>query len=124
MKIVWGPTLSDQLSVFFVKICPFLADLKLMLKKIVDSKTDEERTCAFEPLSEILMNVHYANDEGDPGMGYELGIDMFSYGGKILHKSTQHLLTVAYDLLKRPEFSLIIQVSFHQSTGRKYPENN
>ena len=30
-----------------------------------------------------MTNVQFANDEGDPGMGLELGLNAFSFGGRI-----------------------------------------
>ena len=34
-------------------------------------------------LQELVTNVQFANDEGDPGMGLELGLNAFSFGGMI-----------------------------------------
>jgi hypothetical protein len=39
---------------------------------------------AFRELDELLANVNFANDEGDPGMGLEFAQDMFAYD-KLFH---------------------------------------
>ena len=46
-------------------------------------------------------------DEGDPGMGLELGIDLLVFGGNCLNSTVRHLLTVAYELLNREAFAKI-----------------
>ena len=33
-------------------------------------------------VQELVTNVQFANDEGDPGMGLELGLNAFAFGGK------------------------------------------
>lgn len=44
------------------------------------------------------------------GMGLELGINLFMYGGEVFHKPIIHLLGVAYDLLEREPYIDILQV--------------
>ena len=48
-----------------------------------DPKDDEDKDVknkAFDALQELVTNVQFANDEGDPGMGLELGnLDSFSF---------------------------------------------
>ncbi|XP_022320686.2 histone PARylation factor 1-like [Crassostrea virginica] len=85
------------------------ADLKKMLKKIVESKTEEERDKNMDPIQEIVTLVQFANDECDYGEGLELGIDLFCYGGEVLHPMVEHLLPLAYQLLGRFEFKDIIE---------------
>uniref|UniRef100_UPI00398E78EB histone PARylation factor 1 n=1 Tax=Pristiophorus japonicus TaxID=55135 RepID=UPI00398E78EB len=84
--------------------------LKKICKAIVEAPTDEARIKAFAPIQEILTYVHFANDECDYGMGYELGIDLFCYGSHYFHKVVRQLLPLAYKLLKRPLFAEIIEV--------------
>ncbi|XP_071848050.1 histone PARylation factor 1-like isoform X2 [Apostichopus japonicus] len=86
------------------------ANLKKIFKKIAEAKTDEERTAYFEPLQEIMTYVQFANDECDYGEGYELGIDMFSYGDPIFHKAITNVLPLAYHLLDRSEFAEILEL--------------
>ena len=80
-----------------------------MLKKIVDSKSDEERMAHFDPLQEIITFVQFANDECDYGEGLELGLDLFANGSSFFHSATRNLLTTAYSLLGRDEFGEIIE---------------
>ena len=77
------------------------ASLKKILKNILEAETEEEENRAFDVLGEIVTNVQFANDEGDPGMGMELGLDLLCYGGQRLHNTINHLLGVAYELLDR-----------------------
>ena len=53
------------------------ASLKKILGRIVESHredADEDtKNKAFDALQELVTNVQFANDEGDPGMGLELG---------------------------------------------------
>ena len=57
------------------------------MKNIVEAETEAEQNRAFDVLGEIVTNVQFANDEGDPGMGLELGLDLLCYGGERLHRS-------------------------------------
>jgi len=84
------------------------ASLKKIFKNIVEAESDDERIKAMDVLQELITNVQFANDEGDPGMGIELGLDAFSYGGSSLHNSILHLLQVGYELVNRDEFGSII----------------
>jgi hypothetical protein len=85
------------------------ASLKKIFKNIVEAETEEEKYKGLDVLQELITNVQFANDEGDPGMGIELGLDAFSYGGEALHNSILHLLPVGYELVNRDEFGSIIQ---------------
>ncbi|XP_070552790.1 histone PARylation factor 1-like [Ptychodera flava] len=84
------------------------ASLKKILKKIVDSTTDDERTKNFDDLQEIITLVQFANDECDYGEGYELGIDLFCNGSAYFHSAIDNLLPLAYTLLGRDEYAEII----------------
>merc|ERR1712129_30675 len=65
---------------------------------------EEEKDAAMEQVQQLVTWVQYANDEGDPGMGLELGLDLFCHGGQAVEGTAHHLLTVAYELLDREEF--------------------
>ena len=80
-----------------------------MFKNVLDAKTDSERDKALDPVMELIMLIQFANDECDYGEGLELGLDMFTYGGKVLHKTILNLLPLAYQLLGRLEFKNIIE---------------
>jgi len=85
--------------------------LKKILGKIVESHKDDAdedvKNKAFDALQELVTNVQFANDEGDPGMGLELGIDVLMFGGDCLNSTAKHLLTVSYDLIGREDFAKI-----------------
>ncbi|CAJ1052176.1 histone PARylation factor 1 [Xyrichtys novacula] len=85
------------------------AGLKKICKAIAEARNDEERVKAFGPLQEMITFVQFANDECDYGMGYELGIDLFSYGSHYFHKVVKQLLPMAYNLLKRNLFGEILE---------------
>ena len=85
------------------------ASLKKIFKNVNEAKTDEAKNTAMDVLQELITNVQFANDEGDPGMGLELGLDAFCFGGDRLHSSVGHLLGVAYELLKRDAFAKILK---------------
>lgn len=90
-------------------ISPFsLVDLKKILKKIKESKDEDERNKNFDPLQELITLVQFANDECDYGEGLELGLDLFSFGGECFHRTILHLLPLAYQLLGRPQYAEII----------------
>lgn len=90
-------------------ISPFsLGDLKKILKKIKESKDEDERNKNFDPLQELITLVQFANDECDYGEGLELGLDLFSFGGECFHRTILHLLPLAYQLLGRPQYAEII----------------
>ena len=80
------------------------------MKNILEAETEAEQNRAFDVLGEIVTNVQFANDEGDPGMGLELGLDLLCYegDGERLHNTIKHLLGVAYELLNREEFATIV----------------
>eukprot|EP00088_Acartia_fossae_P043085 TRINITY_DN4530_c0_g1_i1.p1 TRINITY_DN4530_c0_g1~~TRINITY_DN4530_c0_g1_i1.p1 ORF type:complete len:468 (-),score=108.69 TRINITY_DN4530_c0_g1_i1:803-2182(-) len=96
------------------------ASLKKIFKNIVEADTEQAKIKGLDVLHELITNVQFANDEGDPGMGIELGLDAFAYGGESLHNSIRHLLTVGYELVNRDEFSAII--SAHLDRRVKGPD--
>merc|ERR1712154_310469 len=55
----------------------------------------------------ILTNICLADDEGDPGMGYELGIDFF-FSYPMFEKHAKRLLMNAYNLTNREGFKKIL----------------
>jgi len=84
------------------------ASLRKIIKNVVEAESDKEKDLAFDVLQELVTNVQFANDEGDPGMGLELGLDLFCFEGDRLKNTIKHLLGVAYDLLDRDEFGQIL----------------
>ena len=93
------------------------ASLKKILDRIVESHKgdcEEAKNKAFDALQELVTNVQFANDEGDPGMGLELGIDVLMHGGEFLNSTAKHLLAVSYDLLNRGAFAKIATAHLHR----------
>ncbi|KAB7498643.1 Histone PARylation factor 1 [Armadillidium nasatum] len=93
------------------------ANLKKIFKNVVEAGTEEKKLKCLDVLQELMTNAQWATDEGDFGMGLELGLDLFTFGGEEFHSFIRHLLTVAYDLLNREAFSKIIQA--HLKNRRK-----
>ena len=98
------------------------ASLKKILTKIVDANKggdEDEKNKAFDVLQELVTNVQFANDEGDPGMGLELGIDVLMHGGDCLNSTARHLLTVSYELIGREAFSKIANAHLNRRKEQK-----
>ena len=93
------------------------------MKNIIESETEAEQDKAFDVLGEIVTNVQFANDEGDPGMGLELGLNLLCYGGDRLHNTIKHLLGVAYDLLNREDFFTIVKCHLERRTKGTEPDS-
>ena len=64
--------------------------------------------------------VCLADDEGDPGMGYELGIAFF-YSYSMFSKKAQRLLINAYTLTDRDGFKPILMAHLKTRDSRKDP---
>ena len=91
--------------------------LKKILNDIVETQNSNDnkaKNVAFDKLQELVTNVQFANDEGDPGMGLELGINAYLYCSKPLDSTVKHLLSVAYELLGRDFYSTIISAHLHR----------
>ncbi|KAK8728011.1 hypothetical protein OTU49_009336 [Cherax quadricarinatus] len=85
------------------------ANLRKMFQKVVNAKTDDERRKHFDDIQELITNVQFAYDEGDFGMGLELGLNLFTFGSELFHKPIYHVLGVGYDLLGREPYIDILQ---------------
>ena len=113
------------------------ASLKKIFNKIIESQNEENedvKNKAFDALQgtydisytnvdvnlrfflslELVTNVQFANDEGDPGMGLELGINLLVYGGNCLNSTARHLLTVGYTLMDREAFTKIVNAHLNR----------
>lgn len=84
-------------------------NLRKIFQRVIDAKNEEERKKYFDDIQELITNVQFAYDEGDFGMGIELGLDLFIFGGEVFHKAIFHLLGVGYELLGREPYIDIIQ---------------
>jgi len=100
---------NKETDVGYREIPETTASLKKILKNVNEAETDSQRDKANDVLQELVTNVQFANDEGDPGMGLELGINAFCAGGDRLHKYVEHLMGVAYDIMGRQEYARIIR---------------
>ena len=98
---------DKESQVGYREIPETVASLKKILSNVNSAKTTEEKNKAFDVLQELVTNVQFANDEGDPGMGLELGLDLLLFGGNRLNSTIRHLLSVAYGLLNRDPFAKI-----------------
>merc|ERR1711884_264131 len=114
---------NKQTEVGYREIPETTASLKKILKNVVEAETDCDRDKALDVLQEIVTNVQFANDEGDPGMGLELGLDLLCFGGERLHNTIKHLLGVAYELLDRNEFFKIVSCHLDRRTKGKEPDS-
>ena len=61
----------------------FSRGLRILLTQVVEAETEEERELALDPVQQLVNFVQFANDEGDPGMGLELGMALFCHGGQV-----------------------------------------
>ena len=83
--------------------------LKTLLSQATTATDAKKRSEKLDKLQELITYVQFANDEGDPGMGLELGIDLFCNGNKLFTSHIFHLLTVGYDLLGREQYRRIVE---------------
>jgi len=100
---------NKETDVGYREIPETTASLKKILKNVNEAESDSQKDKADDVLQELVTNVQFANDEGDPGMGLELGLDAFCAGGDRLHKYVEHLMGVAYELMGRQEYARIIK---------------
>ena len=67
------------------------ASLRRIIRGVVETVGGPLQDKAMDSLQELVTNVQFANDEGDPGMGLELGIDLLSedqpHGCTVLHNT-------------------------------------
>ena len=49
------------------RLFPLTANLKKMLKKVAESKNEDEQLKNFDAIQEIINNIQFAYDEGDNG---------------------------------------------------------
>nr|CAG4634993.1 EOG090X0BAY [Alona affinis] len=100
---------DSKTDVGYRKIPETDSNIKKICQRILDSKTESEKDKNSDDLQELVTYVQYANDEMDYGMGLELGLDLLAFGGEVFHPTVLHLLSVAYELLERPEYVTILK---------------
>jgi len=85
-------------------------ELGKMLSKACDESDEGVKDRLLEPLDECVNYIQFANDECDPGMGYELGMSVFCHPSSKSYTGTvEMLLPLAYDLLQRPLYAKIMR---------------
>ena len=95
------------------------SQLKTMLSQATTATDAKKRSDKLDKLQELITYVQFANDEGDPGMGLELGIDLLCNGNRMFTSHIFHLLTVGYDLLGREQYRWIIEEHMEQRKQEK-----
>lgn len=80
---------------------------------MAEGTTEESKKSDFALLQPIINMANIATDECDFGTGLELGIDLFCSGNPFLHNAAKRLLSVAYEMLDRNAFEIIIKVIFY-----------
>merc|ERR1712029_1294014 len=110
---------DKESQVGYREIPETVASLKKILSNVNSAKTTEEKNKAFDVLQELVTNVQFANDEGDPGMGLELGLNLLLFGGNRLNSTIRHLLSVAYGLLNLDPFAKIANAHLNRKIKRR-----
>uniref|UniRef100_A0A915ATU0 Aprataxin and PNK-like factor PBZ domain-containing protein n=1 Tax=Parascaris univalens TaxID=6257 RepID=A0A915ATU0_PARUN len=85
------------------------ARLKHQLQEIATTSDAEMKRKLMEPIMELVSYVQFANDEMDFGMGLELGHNLFLSNFVDFDKLAVSILSGAYTLLGRDEFSRILK---------------
>lgn len=79
-------------------------ELKKILKQIEQASTSEARKTPMSKLEEVIRLATIAADECDFGTCLELGHDLFSSGVPFVQNKALNMLSLAYNLLDRPQF--------------------
>ena len=85
------------------------SELQKLLKQIEKAPTSEEKKAPMSKLEEVIRLATIAADECDFGTCLELGHDLFSSGVPAVQNKALNMLSLAYNLLQRPQFLQIIQ---------------
>lgn len=93
------------------------SELQKLLKQIEHPSVPEARKTPMSKLEEVIRLAIIAADECDFGTVLELGHDLFSSGVSYVQPKALNLLTLAYNLLQKPQFLEIAQA--HLKCRRK-----
>ena len=93
-----------------------LDQLKKACDKFCKGSSVHETQTAEDDLQHVITCIQFANDECDYGEGLEFGLNLFLYGSAKLHSRILSLLPLAYKLLHRDLYAIIIHD--HISSGR------
>lgn len=85
-------------------------ELQKLLKEIEYASTPEVRKKSMSKLEEVIRLATIAADECDFGTVLELGHDLFSSGISFVQSKALNLMSLAYNLLQKPQFLKIAQV--------------
>nr|XP_031830117.1 histone PARylation factor 1 isoform X2 [Nomia melanderi] len=97
-------------------------ELRKLLKQIEEAGTPEEKRKPLSKLEEVIRLATIAADECDFGTCLELGHDLFCSGVSSVQNKALHMLSLAYNLLQRPQFLKIAQA--HLELRRKDQDLN
>eukprot|EP01083_Nonionella_stella_P243243 847774_1 len=95
-------------------------ELKRMFRRMNNQKTSGKRVDGKD-LETILTNINYANDEGDPGMGLQLGLDMFA-SFDMFAKEAKRLMQQGYKFIGRGIFADIVGLHIRNRTRENLSE--
>jgi len=91
------------------------------MNSIVRADNDDVRIKRFEPISEIVNHLQFADDELDFGARLEFGLSLFCNGSFYFHKMLRSSLSLAYKLLGRDLYSEIIQAHIDDRNNKILP---
>lgn len=85
------------------------SELQKLLKQIENAPTSRAGKTLTSKLEEVIRLATIAADECDFGTILELGHDLFSSGVPFVESKALNLLSLAYNLLQRPQFFEILK---------------
>jgi len=97
------------------------SEISRNMRSIVNADNDDVRMKRFEPISEILNHLQFADDELDFGARLEFGLSLFLNGSFYFHKMARSSLSLAYNLLNRNLYSEIIQAHIDDRNNKNLP---
>lgn len=97
------------------------SELRQILEQIRQASTAEARKASMSKLEEVIRLATIAADECDFGTCLELGHDLFSSGVSTIQNKTLNMLSLAYNLLQRPQFLKILQAHLKDRTRSLNP---
>lgn len=100
-----------------------IGELKKLFTRICEAKSEDKKNEGLDEIQEIITLIQFANDECDYGMGYELGVNLFTFGNSIFHGMISNLLTLAYQFLSRDLFGDILERHLELRENNRKPIN-
>lgn len=90
---------------------------KSLKKKKKKSKKTKQLRVNSEELDILVSNIYLADDEGDPGLGFELGINLFC-SHQMFERQCLRLLKNAYSFMNRSQFIPILEAHLLKRSSR------